>query len=98
MDLLVIRHGIAEDRETFAATGADDRQRPLTDKGRRRLREAVPGLHAAVPGVELVASSPLVRAVQTAKIVARAYRLPVVEIAELEPDQEKVVHRTDLRG
>ena len=44
MDLLVIRHGIAEDRETFAATGADDRQRPLTDKGRRRLREAVPGV------------------------------------------------------
>ncbi len=87
MELLVIRHGIAEDRETFAATGKDDRLRPLTAKGRRKLREAVRGLRAAVGGVELVASSPLVRAVQTARIVARAYDRPVVEVAELEPDR-----------
>jgi phosphohistidine phosphatase len=87
MELLVIRHGIAEDRETFAATGKDDRLRPLTAEGRRKLRGAVRGLRAAVPGVELVASSPLVRAVQTARIVAKAYELPVVEVEELEPDQ-----------
>jgi phosphohistidine phosphatase len=87
MELLVIRHGIAEDRETFAATGKDDRLRPLTAEGRRKLRQAVRGVHAAVRGVELVASSPLVRAVQTARIVARAYELPIVEIGELEPDQ-----------
>jgi phosphohistidine phosphatase len=87
MELLVIRHGIAEDRETFAATGKDDRLRPLTTEGRRKLRAAVRGVRAAVRGVELVASSPLVRAVQTARIVAKAYELPVVEIEELEPDQ-----------
>ena len=87
MELLVIRHGIAEDREASAAAGKDDRLRPLTAKGRRKLREAVPGLRAAAERLDLVASSPLVRAVQTARIVARAYDVPVVEIRELEPDQ-----------
>ena len=88
MDLLVIRHGIAGERETFAATGKDDRLRPLTPKGRRKLREGARGLRVMVNTLDLVASSPLVRAVQTATIVARAYdRAPVIEIPELEPDQ-----------
>jgi phosphohistidine phosphatase len=87
MELLVIRHALAEDRERFAATGKDDRLRPLTAKGRRKLRDVVRGLRTVVRGLEVVASSPLVRAAQTARIVARAYDLPVVEIAELEPDQ-----------
>jgi phosphohistidine phosphatase len=88
MDVLVIRHGIAGDRETFAVTGKDDRLRPLTAKGRRKLREGARGLSAVVQALDLVASSPLVRAVQTARIVARAYdRVPVIEIPELEPDQ-----------
>ena len=87
MELLVIRHGIAADRETFAATGKAEGLRPLTTEGRRKMREAARGLRATVRGVELVASSPLVRAVQTAKIVAKVYDLPVVEFAELEPDQ-----------
>jgi phosphohistidine phosphatase len=87
MDLLVIRHGVAGDREAFAATGKDDRLRPLTPKGRRKLQESVRGLRTVVPELDLIASSPLVRAMQTARIVARAYDLPVVEIRELEPDQ-----------
>jgi phosphohistidine phosphatase SixA len=38
VDLLVIRHAIAEDREVFAGTGKDDSLRPLTDRGRGMRR------------------------------------------------------------
>jgi phosphohistidine phosphatase len=88
MRLLVIRHAIAEDREAFGATGRDDSLRPLTTKGRRKMREVARGLRTVMPGIDLLASSPLVRAMQTARIVSRAYdKLPIAEIAELEPDQ-----------
>ena len=32
MELVVVRHAIAEDREAFARTGKDDAARPLTRK------------------------------------------------------------------
>lgn len=88
MDLLVIRHGIAEDREAFAASGKDDAQRPLTDEGRKKMRQAARGLTTLVPALDVLASSPLVRARQTADLVARAYSgLPVTELEELKPDE-----------
>ena len=34
MHLLVIRHGLAGDREEFAFTGRPDTERPLTKEGR----------------------------------------------------------------
>jgi phosphohistidine phosphatase len=34
MNLLVIRHAIAEDKEAFAKTGRNDDLRPLTEAGR----------------------------------------------------------------
>ena len=37
MQLLLIRHAIAEEQEDFAKTGKDDRLRPLTDEGRKKL-------------------------------------------------------------
>jgi phosphohistidine phosphatase len=84
MQLLVIRHAIAEDRETF--TGDNDAERPLTTKGRRRMQAGVRGLKTVVRKIDLLASSPLLRARQTADIVARAYRrVPRVEVAELSP-------------
>ncbi len=87
MQLLVIRHAIAEDRDIFARTGADDDLRPLTDEGRKKMVRAAQGLRALVPALDLVAASPLVRAQQTAEIVARAYGLRVGETtAVLEPD------------
>lgn len=87
MQLLVVRHGIAEDREAFARTGADDDRRPLTDEGRRKMTRAAQGLRSLVPALDLVAASPLTRAQQTAEIVARAYGLRVGETTSaLDPD------------
>ena len=70
MNVLVIRHAIAEDRDVFARTEKDDDERPLTDEGRKKMARGAQGLHTLVPKLDLIASSPLVRAQQTAAIVA----------------------------
>lgn len=73
MQLLLIRHAIAEDRFEFARTGKSDYYRPLTERGRDRMAKAAAGLRTQVPEIDLLATSPLTRAVQTAEIVAAAY-------------------------
>lgn len=89
MQLLVIRHAIAEDREDFAAGGHDDSERPLTRVGKRRMRRNARGLRRVGPGIDVVASSPYVRALDTAKIVADAlgYTDDIVIVDELTPEQ-----------
>lgn len=72
MQVVLFRHGIAEDRDAFAATGAPDCQRPLTDKGARRARRAAAGLVTVLPTVDVVGTSPFTRARQTADAVASA--------------------------
>ena len=90
MRLLVIRHAIAEDREQFAkrTEGADDGLRPLTKEGRRKMRLAARGLATLVPSVDVLASSGLKRAQQTAAIVAVHYpKAKGVRLAELSPSK-----------
>jgi phosphohistidine phosphatase len=99
MDLLVIRHGIAEDREAFAASGTDDVLRPLTDDGRRKMRRVARALTTLVPSLDVLASSPLARARQTADLVAKAYSgLPITEITQLQPDQSPDAFAEWVRG
>jgi phosphohistidine phosphatase len=87
MRLLIIRHAIAEEREDFARTGRDDSQRPLTDEGRKKMKQGAKGLRELVPEVDLLATSPLTRAAQTAAIVDSVYDgLDEVEIEELSPE------------
>jgi phosphohistidine phosphatase len=71
--VLVVRHGVAEDKAAFAATGAPDADRPLTGDGRRKFRRAARGLVELVPELGALATSPLVRAVETADLLARRY-------------------------
>ena len=73
MDLLIVRHGVAEDKEAFAETGKSDDERPLTDKGRKKMKRAARGLRSLVPEIGLLVTSPLVRARETAEIIAAAY-------------------------
>jgi phosphohistidine phosphatase len=87
MQLLLIRHAIAEEREDFARTGKDDHERPLTDEGRKKMKQAARGLRGLMPKIDLLATSPLTRAAQTAAIVDSVYGgLREVEIEELSPD------------
>jgi phosphohistidine phosphatase len=72
-ELVFIRHAIAEDRGVFARTGRPDGERPLTEKGIRRMRLAARGLREELTELAVLATSPLVRAVETAEILAEAF-------------------------
>ena len=72
MDLYVLRHGLADRRSR--AKYPDDSERPLTRKGVRRLRRQVRSMNSLRLRPELVISSPLVRAMQTAEIVMEGAR------------------------
>jgi phosphohistidine phosphatase len=89
MQLLVIRHASAEDREAFASSGRSDSERPLTDDGREKMRSVVSGLRAVVPRIDLLASSPYARAMQTAEMVAGGFGLSrdsITVVDALTPD------------
>jgi phosphohistidine phosphatase len=88
MKLLLVRHGVAEDRDEFAKTGAPDEQRPLTQKGRKRMKRAARGLASLVGEVHVLASSPLTRAQQTAEVIASAFDdAPISLVEALRPEQ-----------
>ena len=98
MKLLIIRHAIAEDREEFARTGKDDAQRPITDEGRKRMKQGARGLKNLVPEIDLLATSPLTRAAQTAAVLDSVYGgLREVEIDELAPEASPVEFLSWLR-
>ncbi len=84
MQLYFLRHGLAEDREQW--TNNDD-QRPLTAKGKKRM--AKEGKRMKELGIEpnIILTSPLVRAKQTAEIAAEQLDLEnkVKEDARLGP-------------
>lgn len=83
----MIRHALAEEREEFARTGKDDSLRPLTDDGRKKMKQVARGLHHLLPEIDLLATSPLTRAAQTGAILDTVYGgLPEVEIDELAPE------------
>jgi phosphohistidine phosphatase len=84
--LLIVRHAIAEDRESFARRSAADRLRPLSEEGKDKMRQAARGLARLVPAVDLLATSPLVRARETAEILAQAFSgVPLVTAEALAP-------------
>jgi len=86
VNLLVVRHALAEDRDLFKRTGQSDDLRPLTDRGRRRMRRIARGL-ARMLSPDLLVTSPLTRAVQTAEILSRAFDHAVSPpIDALRPD------------
>ena len=87
MTLLIIRHGIAMHRDEFAKTCPDDGLRPLTKDGRKKMRQAAAGLKKVVKGIDVVVSSPLTRAVETAEIVAKVFDAKASERAELVPSR-----------
>lgn len=69
MELLVVRHAPAEDRTRFAQSGQNDELRPLTSVGRQKMHQIANGLATWIRPLDVLASSPLRRAVQTASII-----------------------------
>jgi phosphohistidine phosphatase len=88
MKLLLIRHAIAEEREEFAQTGESDDKRPLTDRGRKKMKRVASGLADIVEKIDLIASSPLTRALETAEILHKRYpETAIATVGALEPVQ-----------
>lgn len=83
-ELYLVRHGVAEER---GEAWPDDAKRPLTDEGMSRMRKAVRGLARVGVTFDVVLCSPLVRAKQTADIVAAGVspRPSIVTIESLSP-------------
>jgi phosphohistidine phosphatase len=87
MYVLVIRHAAAMDKEEFARSGRSDDERPLTPAGKKEMARVARALRALVPKLDALAPSPLVRARETAAIVASAYRMKVsAATRSLDPD------------
>ena len=84
-ELYLIRHGLAEAR---GDAWPDDAKRPLTEEGMSRLRKQVRGLARLGVSVDLILTSPFVRARQTADIVAGGLHPQphVVALDSLTPD------------
>ena len=72
MNLYILRHGIAV--EHGAAGYEKDSERPLTGKGERKVWMIAEAMEAMKISFDLILSSPLVRARQTAEIVAEALK------------------------
>ena len=74
MDLYILRHGVAEERDPRKYP--DDFDRPLTKKGIRRLvRQARAWNRLEIP-LDVIVTSPLVRAAQTAEVMQRELKQP----------------------
>jgi phosphohistidine phosphatase len=84
VELFLVRHAIAAER---GPEYPDDRLRPLTDQGARRFKEAVKGLRALGVGLDVIFTSPLTRARETAAILGAGIgrRVPIETIVALAP-------------
>lgn len=86
MEIIIIRHGMAEDREEFAKTGQPDHLRPLVLKGRKKSLKSALKLKEVVKTADVIVSSPYLRAKQTSEIVKEVFgNIPVIEVPELVP-------------
>jgi phosphohistidine phosphatase len=85
MDLYVLRHGLAAARGSVEYPY--DADRPLTPKGTRRMVRQARGLNALGLSLDVILTSPLVRALETAEIVHRELDSPgrLVESEALAP-------------
>ncbi|MCC7205555.1 MAG: phosphohistidine phosphatase SixA [Phycisphaeraceae bacterium] len=79
MQILIMRHGIAENH---SADGRDE-SRQLTDEGIEKTTLAAKGLCKLIDHLDVILTSPRVRAAQTAGIVGKAFGLEPQVMASL---------------
>jgi phosphohistidine phosphatase len=73
MNLYIVRHAIAVDEGT--SDYESDSERPLNDKGRKKMRQIAKGLRNLGIEFDLILSSPYVRARETAEILADVFKM-----------------------
>jgi phosphohistidine phosphatase len=72
MNIFILRHGIAAEREDWHK---DDSLRPLTSDGEKQLRKVARAFKKMELDFDLIASSPYERAKKTAEIIAGNLKL-----------------------
>ena len=84
IELYLVRHAIAAER---GPKYPDDRLRPLTPAGSKKFAQSVPGLLEMDVAVDVILTSPLVRARDTAMLLAAGLKPkpPIVETEALSP-------------
>jgi phosphohistidine phosphatase len=90
MKVLLIRHAPAV---RAGRDGIRDHDRPLTPRGRRRFRQAARGLARIAGRPDILLTSPLTRARETAEIAAAAFKrvTPRIEPALGQDDVDVLV-------
>lgn len=97
MEVLIVRHAMAADRDE--AKWPDDAKRPLIRRGILRFRRVARRLRRVVPVVDGIFSSPLVRAWDTAGILSDVARWPApVELAALVPGARPAALKSFLKS
>jgi phosphohistidine phosphatase len=97
MQLYIVRHGIAIDREDPKAPA--EAERYLTEEGIAKTKQVAKGIAAMGVRADLMVSSPYLRAMQTAAIFAAALDYPEHKIRQSEsllPGAEPVAFLREL--
>jgi phosphohistidine phosphatase len=98
VELYLIRHADAGERNKRLYP--DDNLRPLSANGREAMKEIARGMKRCDIAFDAIFRSGLVRALQTAEIVAKAYRIPARRLkilSTLEPDRDPAEAVASLR-
>jgi phosphohistidine phosphatase len=94
MQLYFFRHALAQDHDL----GIPDAQRALVSRGIQRTEITAKALKALGVKPDLLYSSPLVRARQTADILSSAFGVPVQEREEIAPGFNAAAVETLITG
>lgn len=96
MNVLLLRHGIAEPH----GSRADDDARVLTAAGKKKMKEIATAIARLFPKAEAIYSSPLIRCIQTAEFVSKAYgkTLRVKKLDALRPGSDPEELRAFLQA
>jgi phosphohistidine phosphatase len=94
-ELYLVRHAIAADR---GKEWPDDTKRPLTERGVARFKETVKGLRRLNVRIDEIFTSPLIRARQTAELLAQGVdgKPPVKLLDALAPGHTSAALMTQL--
>ena len=88
IDLYLIRHGLAGEHGSYA----NDNERPLTDEGQQKTRQVAERLHGLKLRFDLILTSPLVRAHQTANLLLEAKLSHVLQVSSWLAPEGSLAH------
>lgn len=101
LDIYIVRHAVAEDKDDWAMQSGDDSLRPLTSRGSMKMKKLARKYFSAIGKVDLIITSPYVRAQQTAEILHQEFSKAELKqsqwlIPSIEPEKSIVNLRRQI--